>query len=65
MKNEYETFVEQFEGKRPVVKPGRRRTINLKEVGSRVWQNKVCRWDIVNAIMKTRVLPKERNSLDS
>jgi hypothetical protein len=65
MKNEYETFVEQFEGKRPIVKPGRRRTINLKDVASRVWHNKICWWDTVNAIMKTRVIPKESNSLDS
>jgi len=27
---EYENFVEQFEGKRPIGKPGCRRKINLK-----------------------------------
>jgi len=34
MKNEYEIFVEQFEGKRAIGKPGRRRKINLKDIGA-------------------------------
>jgi hypothetical protein len=65
MKKEHETFVEQFEGKRPIGKPGSRRKINLKDLTSKVWPNKVCRWNVVDAIMKTHVLQKERNSLDS
>ena len=65
MKNEYETFVEQFDGKRPIGKPGRRRKINLRDIGSSAWPNKFCRWNVVDAIMKTDVLHKERDSLDS
>lgn len=63
MKNEYETFDEQFEGKKPIGKRGCRRKINLKDIGSRVWPNELCRWN-VDAIMKKHVLQKERNSLD-
>jgi hypothetical protein len=65
MKNEYEIFIEQFEGKRTTAKPGRRRKINLKDIGSRMWPNKVCRWNVVDAIMKIHVLQQERNLLDS
>jgi len=65
MKNGYEIFVQQFEGKRPIGKTECRRKINLKDIGSRAWPNKVCRWNVVDAIMKRHVLQKDRNSLDN